>query len=488
MRFLVLFLFVLISGWHALLMSVPQSHAANLSPASITISTSRPSPSSPLDTNVSAGAGQLSIFSNSSRFLASDSAKLIRTGTSEIITTNIPVASQSADLSAVYLNGTVGAAAGAGADVLFTPITAMHTVSFRAVTTIPVGGTIDITYPGSGNNTASPSATTFAFNNLAGSNIRANFSAGSATCTFTINAPTITCTVGTDSVTAGTTVTLLIGCSANSGTSCTTQSPTLINPTKGNSTPGASDVWRVSLRTTDGGTELDSAALSIGTIESVTVRANVDPSLSFTIAGINNGLQVNDGNATGCSQNDFTSTGINSSATEINLGTLGNSPTATNTRVSNIAAQLITISTNAANGYVLTATSSGHLRNPSTGYFFNDATVPQAFPSNGANFFGFHACGLDTYNASVGTTFWNTTASDTACNTYHSGSSGNLCKYGWPTTTTPITIAYDSAGPIGNTVETGNGLVSMSYAAGADATVPPGQYTTVVTYVATPTF
>lgn len=463
-------------------------NAANLSPASLTISTSRPSPSSPLSANVTSSEGQIAIFSNSSRFLASDSAKIIRTGTSQVIGNNIPVASQSSGLTTVYLAGTVGTAAGAGADVLFMPITAMHTLTFTAVTTIPVGGTIDITYPGSANNTASPSATSFAFNNLSSSNIRANFSAGSAACTFTVTSPTITCTIGTASVTAGTTVTLLIGCSANSGSSCTTQVPTLINPTKGNTTAGSADVWRVAVRTTDGGSELDSVSLSIGTIESVTVRASVDPSLSFTINGIDNGLAVNDGNTTGCQQSETANAGINSTATEVNLGTLGNSPTATNTKVSNIAAQLITISTNAANGYVLTATSSGHLRSPATGYFFNDATTPQAFPSNGANFFGFHGCGLDTYNATVGTTFWNSTASDTACNSYHSGSSGNLCKYGWPTTTTPITIAYDAVGPIGNSITAGNGLVSMSYAAGADAAVPPGQYSTVVTYLATPTF
>lgn len=54
--------------------------------------------------------------------------------------------------------------------------------------------------------------------------------------------------------------------------------------------------------------------------------------------------------------------------------------------------------------------------------------------------------------------------------------------------TNPITIASDTVGPIGNSLVAGNGLVSMSYAAGADAAVPPGQYTTVVTYVATPTF
>jgi hypothetical protein len=483
-------------AWRALILVVfilffsvvGKAEASSLTGVSDTLSTSRPSPSSPLSANASSSDGSLSIFDNGSRFLASDSGILIQKGTTNIIKTGIPIASQSSTLTTVYLAGTVGAGAGAGADVLMVPITAMHTVEFTTATTIPIGGTIVIGFPGSGNNTASPSASTFAFNNLSSSNIKANFSSGTATCTFSVNAPTITCTVGTGAVTAGTTVTILIGCSSNSGANCSTQVPTLINPTKGNQTAGAADVWKINITTTDGVSNLDTATVSVGTIESITVRANIDPSLTFTISGINTGTPINNGNTTGCLQTETTNTGINSTATEVNLGTLLNSPTATDTKVGNIAAQLITISTNGANGYVLTATSSGHLRNPSTGYFLSDATTPQAFPASGANFFGFHACGLDTYNSDIGTTFWNSTASNTACNSYISGSTGNLCKYGWPTTSTQLVMASDTSGPIGNSLTAGNGLTSVSYAAGADAGVPPGQYSTVVTYIVTPAF
>ncbi len=471
-----------------LTLGVGTAHASDLTNASDTITTSRPSPSSPLSANALSTDGSLSIFNNGSRFLASDSGKLIRTGTGIVLANNLPIASQSAALTSVFLAGTTGSAAGAGADVLFVPITAMHKIVFTVATTIPVSGTIVVDFPGSANNTASPSATTFAFNNLTSGNIQANFSAGSSTCSFTVNAPRITCTVGTAQINAGTTVTLLIGCSAQSSGNCTTQVPTIINPTKSSQTAGSSDVWKLNLSTTDGVTPLDSRTISIGTIESVIVRANVDPSLTFTITGINNGTAVNNGNTTGCLQTETTNTGINSSATEVNLGTLTNSPTSNDTKVGNIAAQLLTISTNAGNGYVLTATSSGHLRNPSTGFFLNDATTPTTFPANGAHFFGFHGCGLDTYNSDIGTTFWNTTASNTACNSYNTGSTGNICKYGWPTASTPITISSDTTGPIGNSITAGNGLVSMSYAAGADAAVPPGQYTSIVTYVATPAF
>ncbi len=465
-----------------------RTYAADLSNASATLSTSRPSPSSPLSSNASSSDTTVDIFNNGSRFLASDSAKIIRTGVNTIISNGISVASQSASLTAVYLSNTVGSNAVSDTDVFFTPITSMHTISFTPTTNIPSGGTIVINYPGGTDTSASPSASTFAFNGLVAGNIQANFSTGASTCTFSVNSPNITCTVGAADINPGTIVTILIGCSAQSSGTCTSQVPTLINPTKSNQTAGNADIWKIRIRTTDGVSDLDTSTLSLATIESIVVRADIDPSLSFTISGINTGVAVNTGNATGCLQSETTNSGLNATATEVNLGTLTNSPSANNSKVGNISAQLLSVSTNSGNGYVITATSSGHLRSTSTGYFINDLLTPTEFPSNGSHYYGFHACGLDTYNSDIGSTFWNTTASDTDCNTYNQGSTGNICKYGWPTTTSAITIASDTTGPIGNAIVAGSGLTSMSYAAGADPSLPPGAYSTIVTYVATPSF
>lgn len=483
MKLLAKFFFVFVAI--CALVPAGKIQAADFTNASVTLSTSRPSPSSPLNSNVVSGDGVIPILNNGSHYLASDSAKIIHTSSGLVIGSNIPIASQSAALTSVYLNGTVGTSAGGGADVLFVPITAMHTITFIPTTTIPSGGKIVITFPGTSDNSASPSATTFAFNNLPSGAVKSNPSSGCNSVA--VSAPTITCTTNA-SITSGTSVTIWVGCTA-AGSSCTTQAPYLINPTKSNQTAGNADVWKVNLTTNDGvSTNLDSGFFSIGTIESVTVRANIDPSLTFTIAGIGNGTAVNNGNSTGCQQSELTNTGINATASDVNLGTLSNSPTSTNTTVGNISAQLVTVSTNSPNGYVLTATSSGHLSNAGTGFSLTDSTTPQAFPSNGANFYGFHACGLDTYNTDIGSTFWNTTASNTNCNSYNSGSAGNICKYGWPTPTGAIIVASDTTGPIGNSLLPGNGLTSVAYAAGADAGVPPGQYTTIVTYVATPAF
>lgn len=458
-----------------------QTHAASLASASATLTTSRPSASTPLNANATTTDTQLSVFNNSSRFLASDSAKIIRATGTVITTNNLIIASQSGALTTLYLSSALSANAGVGADVVFVPITATHTLAFTVQTGIPVSGTIVLTYPGSANNTASPSATTFAFNNLVAGNVKAAFSAGTATCSFVVSAPTITCTVGTGAVSAGTTVYISVGCSAiSAGGSCTTGVPTLINPTKSSATAGAADIWKIGVQTTDASLiNLDTSTIALGTIESVTIRATVDPSLTFDITAVNNGTLLS-GLFTGCSQADTTNTGINSTATEVPLGSLS-SPPGTNTTIRNISAQKLVVTTNGTNGYSITATSSGSLKNQANEYSINSSVAPVTFSASN-HFFGFHACGLDT-----DLTKWASTGSS-ACNTYITGSTAPICKYAWPTQTLPVLLAQRSTGPVGNSVVAGSGQNVVSYAATQDVTLPPGQYTAVVTYVATPSF
>lgn len=466
------------------LFTVGKAQAASLANARDTITTSRPSAASPLSATLGSSDGAASIFNNGSFYLASDSAKVIRTSTNGIIVGSVPIASQSAALTTVYFGGSPGSAAQAGTDVLFVPITAVHTIQFTTATAIPAGGDVLITFPGATNNdTASPSATLFAFNNLnAAGGLPSTVVTDNITCNGSsfVSSPQIMCE-STAGVSAGVTVTIIIGCTAQSGGACTTQSPRLINPTKAQSS-GNADIWKVRIDTRDAADiNLDSATVAVGTIESVTIRATIDPSLTFTITGLNNNAAWSTGNA-GCSAVETTNSGLASTSTDVNLGTVSNTPSGTNTKIRNIAGQRIDITTNGANGYVLTATSSGHLINPATGFFLNDSTSPIAFPS-AQNFFGLHPCGLDVTAAT-----WNSTASQT-CNSYITGSTDPICLYAWPNTVTPISLASDTTGPIGvNAGVTGNGVTSVSYAVGADAGVPPGEYRTVVTYVATPAF
>ena len=457
-----------------------QSHAA-ISSASATLTTSRPSASTPLSANAIVGSSTFSIFNNGSRYLASDSAQILR-GVGTQSNTGLNIASQSADLLTVFITNSTIAFAGSGSDLLIVPITAMHAIKFSPSQAIPIGGHIVITYPGASNNSASPSASTFAFNGLnqtASTNIKAAFSSGGTTCTFVAASPTITCTTGVAVINAGTIVTIYIGCSALSGTSCSTQVPRLINPTK-TATAGNADIWKVGIATTDvSSNTLESTTVAIGTVESVTVRASIDPSLTFIISGIADGGQVNTGNLTQCGETELTNSGTTSTATDVGLGSLQIAP-APGVKLNNIAAQLLTVQTNGANGYSITATSSGSLTNASTGFSVNSSLTPLVFPASG-HFFGLHPCGIDT-----DVTRWIQGAVTTACSTYVPGASP-VCKYAWPNNS-PMLIASRPTGPVGDTVVTGSGLTSVAYAATQDVTLPPGIYQTVITYVATPSF
>ena len=188
-------------------------HADDLSNASVTLSTSRPSPSSPLSAVTTSGDGIIFVLNNGSRYLASDSARIIQGSSGLTIAGNLAVASQSASLTTVYLGNSVGASAGIGSDILMVPITAMHTITFTTVSSIPSGGKIIITYPGSGNNSASPSASTFAFNGLPNSTAAVKSNPAAGCNSVSVTAPTITCTTNAI-IAAATQVTVWVGCTA----------------------------------------------------------------------------------------------------------------------------------------------------------------------------------------------------------------------------------------------------------------------------------
>ncbi|HXS15356.1 MAG TPA: hypothetical protein VN711_04455, partial [Candidatus Saccharimonadales bacterium] len=138
--------------------------------ASDTITTSRPSASSPLNTDQAAGASSVSVVDNGSIYLASDSASFWP-DTGETGNYFINIGTMSAQISGspntrkLYLTNTVSNAHHKG-DAVYVPITAMHKISFKTTTAIPSSGKIILTLPGSGSDIASPSATAFSFNGL----------------------------------------------------------------------------------------------------------------------------------------------------------------------------------------------------------------------------------------------------------------------------------------------------------------------------------
>lgn len=485
-------LFTCFLVWH------PKAEAATLSSVKDTVSTSRPSASSPLSAAVASGVTQVTVFDNGSIYIASDAATVKGgVGDGDEFKT---VASMSAQITGpvrrnIYLTGTLSDGHAEGLPVIV-PITALHSVNFTTIASIPSNGNIIITFPslgtGDANNAASPSATTFQMNALSSTQIIVTDGSSDITTThfggtggsITVTnpsagtSPTVTLNVDDDStITGNTTLYIFLGCTAGSTTTCTTQSPRIINPTK-TAAAGTADTWKMNIKTTDASSiGLDSANIRIATIDSVQVQAQVEPLLTFTIGGIANGAAVNTGNTTGCTATETTNAGIASTATFVDLGSLGNTPSTIDLKIGNIAAQLLTVTTNASGGYAITATSSGRLRDDASGQFISSSTTPAAFPS-GNDWFGINACGLD-----VSTGTWGAAS----CQSEITGSS-DPCNYGWPTQTSSVTLASDTTGPSGNSVTTGNGLTTVRYAAGVDAIVPAGIYKSTITYVATATF
>lgn len=114
----------------------------------------------------------------------------------------------------------------------------------------------------------------------------------------------------------------------------------ITNPSTVNTTSYA----RVITYSDTGTTEIDSASVAFAVLDttSISVSATVDPNFSFSVAGVSSGGNFNGGTG---------NINVTSTATTIPFSTLA-------AGVAKIAAHDVTISTNAANGYTVTASHS----------------------------------------------------------------------------------------------------------------------------------
>ena len=350
---------------------------------------------------------------------------------------------------------------------------AMHSISFTNQTTVPSSGKIIIKFPdlksGDSNTQSSPSASTFQLNNLDAQPqlVKITDDEVDITPSVTVTAtnpgvntsPTITITLNSGtSIQANSQVKIFIGCETVSEAMCTLPSAIVLNPTKTNA-QGTADRWTITVTTQDSSsTELDIGRTKIATIEPVRTAAQIDPLLTFTISGIKNSSNVNTGNSIGCKDTTDTNTGVDSTATSVNLGSLSTS------RI-NVSAQLITVTTNVSSGYSLSATSTERLSSAASE--ISSSTSPSEI-NKGQTGFGVRPCGLDI-SASV----WGEDPER---------------LYAWPEADSPLILSSDSSGPVGNTVTKGNGMISVEYAATVSDDIPAGSYKTSVTYILTATF
>lgn len=456
-----------------------KANAATFASASATLSTSRPSAAAPITANLASGVGQVTVvdlpgtLNNSALWLASDSATFIQDTGETRETLNVASMSASntpaANQRIVYFTSTTANTHHAGV-TLITPVTATHTIRFRTITTVPGSGHIVINLPGVGSNIASPSATGFSINGLTSANASANIQTNGATCSsYVVSNNSIDCTLNGSGIPAATNVSFIIGCTSQSGGTCTSFLPRLINPIKSTAAVGTADQWKIRVRTQDASAtpvDLDSTTLVVAPIESVTVQATVEPYITFTIAGRTNG-------STACS--DVTNSAIDPTATFVNLGSLSSAQV-------NRSAQRLTVDTNGSFGYTITATSSGRFINPASGVYLSDANggngltgidLPAPAPvTAGVAEFGVHPCSVSGSNTPIVSATWGTGGggSNNYSNPWNTGTNGYYAS---------ISYYYAPAA---------TSQTDVVYAASAASTTPAGTYYNHFTYVATPIF
>jgi hypothetical protein len=253
---------------------------------------------------------------------------------------------------------------------------------------------------------------------------------------------TITITSGTSTIGTTATVTIEIG---------TTGTYQLSNP-------GVTGSYEVSV---DVGAS-DSGQTEIVIVDSVTVSATVDTIFNFSVGGVAAGVDVNGTDTTGGP----------TTATAIPFGELSSG-------VASTAAQRLTVSTNAANGFVVTAEVDGQLASGSAdidGFANGDYTstpAPWSAPDG--------VVGSENTYGHWGMSSDDTTLTNGLSDLYTGGENYVSAS------TTPVEV-FRHNGPI-NGIGVGQGTTTVIYKAEVTALQEASaNYSATLTYIATPVF
>jgi hypothetical protein len=205
----------------------------------------------------------------------------------------------------------------------------------------------------------------------------------------------------------------------------------------------------------------DSGETIVVILSSVEITASVDTVFTFEVAGVNAGVSVNGDTTTGTT-----------SSTSIPFGTLTGGSATT-------SAQQLTVSTNASNGYVVTVQLDQALQSSTGGIidgFSNgsDTDTPAAWAS---------PSGIVTDDETWG--HWGFT-SDDATTTRAALDEFDSGEYAAASTTPRVVMSHD--GP-SNGVGVGVGTTTVGYKVEITNLQEAGDdYSTTLTYIATPTF
>ncbi|MCA9366650.1 hypothetical protein KC887_00090 [Candidatus Kaiserbacteria bacterium] len=321
-------------------------------------------------------------------------------------------------------------------------VDADHTIVYNATNGVDAGETIVITFDNVSD--------AFDLSSLTGSDVTISGtgvtgSVGSGwTATVNAGSPdtvTLTSQGAGGVVAAGATTTIVIG-----GTNKVT------NP----GTPGS---YPISI--TSGATPVDTGETRVSIIDTVLVSATVDTVFTFAVAGVGGGVDVNGVDTTGGS----------TTPTTIPFGELS-------AGVASTAAQELSVSTNASNGFVVTAQVDGQLTSGGADIdsFINggDTSSPSAWTSP-AGTLGSE----NTYG------HWGMSSDDPtltgALTDLYSGGVNYVAA-----STSPIEVFRNNQ-PINGTLQ-GQGTTTVIYKVETMSLQEAGDYQAVLTYIATPVF
>ena len=251
----------------------------------------------------------------------------------------------------------------------------------------------------------------------------------------------------------------------------------------GNATTETADTCFVQITTKNGATVEDTGTATFTYQPSITASATVDPSLTFTVAGVASSSGGDD------PHNDIT-TSATSTYTQLPFGHILVGAAANTYMV----AQDLTISTNARNGFNVTMaattpmTGSSSNGSPAIGPFAT-ATSSWSSPAVWASPTGSNAQGSSA-NITLNAGAFGANTTDTHVTGFGTHTTGGVANALWgPVNTTQNNVMQStSTCTTGNTCPVNADIQRVAYQIGVDAYQPADTYTGTIQYYATPTY
>jgi len=278
----------------------------------------------------------------------------------------------------------------------------------------------------------------------------------------------VTCPANSTSSVAG----LIVTCTVEAGQTVvagalTVTAANVENPAKV-AAAGIADVYRIDIETDAD----ESVQVMVAIIESVVVTATVDATLSFTISGVASSTAVKN-----------TTTNVTSTTTTIPFGVL---PVGSSV----VAAQDLTVATNASEGYTVVVFQDQDLTSAAADTIkcFDEATcVPYTatiawdFPTgllDDEDTYGHFGFSSEDQGVAA-------TCQDPALGTGYYGAKAADLWAGFSSTTQAVVMCH--TGPADGTTEH-KGATRVGYRVEITALQQAGEYTNTLTYIATPTY